>query len=300
MVNPPFLKSGDKIGIVAPGRKVKPSDIEASINFFEAWGLQVVLAKNVYSNDHSYLAGTDSQRLSDFQSMMDDSSIRSIICARGGYGSTRILDQLDFTSFLKSPKWVVGFSDITAFHLKLSKINVASIHGTMPILFSKKQAIDSVESLQRLLFGDPRHFLIDSHPSNRIGKSTGQLVGGNLSLIVDSIGTANEPDTDGKILVIEEVDEYLYKLDRMMVQLKRAGKFNNLNGLIVGHMTDIKDTELKFGEHVEDIIRNHTSSFQFPIAFNFSIGHENPNLAWIHGAIAQLDVAGRNSRLSYL
>jgi muramoyltetrapeptide carboxypeptidase len=142
--------------------------------------------------------------------------------------------------------------------------------------------------------------LIDAHPSNRAGKSTGQLVGGNLSLLVDSIGTANELETDGNILVIEEVDEYLYKLDRMMVQLKRAGKLNNLSGLIVGHITDIKDTELKFGERVEDIIRNHTSSFQFPIAFNFPIGHENPNLAWIHGAAAHLDVTEHNSNLSYL
>lgn len=300
MIKPPFLKPGDKIGIVAPGRKVKPADIEASIHFFKAWGLQVVLAKNVYSNDHSYLAGTDSQRLFDFQSMMDDTTIRAIICARGGYGSTRILDQLDFTTFLKSPKWVVGFSDITAFHLKLFNINVASVHGTMPILFSKTESADSIESLRRILFGEPQHFLVNSCSSNRTGKATGQLIGGNLSLLVDSIGTANEPETDGKVLVIEEIDEYLYKLDRMMVQLKRAGKLNNLNGLIVGYMTDIKDTELKFGETVEGIILNHTSSFQFPIAFNFPVGHENPNQAWIHGAAAQLDVTEHNSRLSYL
>ncbi len=300
MIKPPFLKRGDKIGIVGPGRKIKPGDIEASIDFFKAWGLQVVLAKNVFSNDHSYLAGTDSQRLFDFQSMMDDTSIRAIICARGGYGSTRILDQLDFTTFLKSPKWVVGFSDITAFHLKLFKINVASAHGTMPILFSKTESADSIESLRRILFGEPQHFLVNLCPSNRTGKATGQLIGGNLSLLVDSIGTVNELDTDGKVLVIEEIGEYLYKLDRMMVQLKRAGKFNKLNGLVVGYMTDIKDTELKFGETMEGIILNHTLSFQFPIAFNFPIGHENPNLAWIHGAAAQLDVTEPNSSLSYL
>ncbi len=300
MIKPPFLKRGDKTGIVAPGRKVKPSDIEASIDFFEAWELQVVLAKNLFSNDHSYLAGTDSQRLYDLQSMMDDTSIRAIICARGGYGSTRILDQLDFNSFLKSPKWVAGFSDITAFHLKLSKINVASVHGTMPILFSKKESAESIESLRRILFGEPQHFLVEQHQLNQRGRGIGQLIGGNLSLLTDSIGTANELDTNGKILVIEEVDEYLYKIDRMMIQLKRAGKLNNLNGLIIGHMTDVKDTELKFGERMEDIIRNHTSSFQFPIAFNFPIGHENPNLAWIYGAVAQLDVTEQNSSLSYL
>jgi muramoyltetrapeptide carboxypeptidase len=300
MINAPLLKPGDKIGIAAPGRKVKPADIEASIEIFEAWRLQVVLAKNLYSNDHSYLAGTDSQRLSDFQSMMDDESIRAIICARGGYGSTRILDQLDFTIFQKSPKWIAGFSDITAFHLRLSKINVASIHSTMPILFSKTDSAESIESLRRILFGEPQPFLVDPYPSNRAGKATGQLIGGNLSLLVDSIGTTNELNTDGKILVIEEIGEYLYKLDRMMVHLKRTGKLNNLSGLIVGYMTDIQDTELKFGETVEEIILNHSSSFQFPIAFNFSIGHENPNMAWIHGAAAQLDVTEHNSSLRYL
>jgi muramoyltetrapeptide carboxypeptidase len=300
MIKPSFLNRGDKIGIVAPGRKVKLSDVEVSINIFEAWGLKVVLAKNLFSNDHSYLAGTDEQRLSDFQTMLDDDSVKAIVSARGGYGSTRILDQLNFSSFLKSPKWIAGFSDVTAFHLKLSKLNVASIHSTMPILFSKIESTESVESLRKTLFGEHQQFSIDSFISNRKGKSTGQMIGGNLSLVVDSIGTTNDPDLAGKILVIEEIDEYLYKIDRMMVQLKRSGKLDKLNGLIVGHMTDIKDTELKFGEGAEDIILNHTSSFQFPIAFNFPIGHENPNLAWVHGAVAQLEVSEGKSMLTYL
>ncbi len=300
MIKPPFLKHGDKVGLVAPGRKVKSNDVEASLNIFKTWGLEVVLAENLFSNDHSYLAGTDKQRLSDFQSMMDDNSIRAIICARGGYGSTRIIDQLDFTSFITKPKWIAGFSDITAFHLKLSKLGVASIHSTMPILFSKTESIDSVESLRKMLFGEPQQFLVDRHPSNRIGKASGQLIGGNLSLIIDSIGTDSEPDLSDKILVIEEIDEYLYKMDRMMVQLKRTGKMNNLSGLVVGHMTDIKDTELKFGEGVRDIILNHMSSFHFPIAFNFPIGHENPNLAWMNGAAAQLDATEDNASLTHL
>lgn len=300
MINAPFLTPADKIGITAPGRKVSHGDIEASINIFKAWGLEVVLAKNLFSNDHLYLSGTDDQRLSDFQMMLDDETIKAIVCARGGYGSTRILDQLDFSSFLKSPKWIAGFSDVTAFHLKLSKLNVASIHSTMPVLFSKTESAESVESFRKTLFGEPQPFLVDSHPSNRKGKTSGQLIGGNLSLLVDSIGTTSDPNLDGKILVIEEIDEYLYKIDRMMVQVKRSGKLDKLTGLIVGHMTDIKDTELKFGESVKDIILNHTSSFQFPIAFNFPIGHENPNLAWIHGASAQLDVNKEQSTLTYL
>ena len=300
MIKPSFLKRGDKVGIVAPGRKVKLSDVESSVNTFEAWGLEVVLAKNLFSADHSYLAGTDEQRCSDFQTMLDDDSIKTIICARGGYGSTRILDQLDFSSFLKNPKWVAGFSDITAFHLKLSKLDVASIHSTMPILFSKVDSADSVESLRKILFGERQNFLVNQQVSNRFGKATGELIGGNLSLLVDSIGTTSDPEMKDKILVIEEIDEYLYKVDRMMVQLKRAGKLHELRGLIVGHMTDIKDTELAFGESVADIILNHTSSFQFPIAFSFPIGHENPNLAWIRGAVAQLDVKEGQSTLTYL
>ncbi len=298
MIKPRFLKRGDKIGIVAPGRKVKSVQIETAIQIFETWGLHVVLAENIFSNDHSYLAGTDDQRLSDFQTMLDDASIKAMICARGGYGSTRILDQLDFRSFQKAPKWIAGFSDITAFHLKLSCLNVASIHSTMPILFSESESADSVESLRKIIFGDPQNFAIESHPSNRTGKAAGQLIGGNLSLLVDSIGTSNEIQTEGKILIIEEIDEYLYKLDRMMVQLKRAGKLENLNGLIIGHMTDIKDTELSFGERVEEIIHNHTSS-HFPIAFNFPTGHENPNLAWMQGAIAELDVTTQGVSLNY-
>src|SRR6188768_959572 len=174
MIKPPFLKRGDKIGLVAPGRKVKRSDIEASIDTFQAWGLEVVLATHLFSSDHSYLAGTDEQRLSDFQAMLDDESVKTIICARGGYGSTRILDQLDFTSFLKNPKWIAGFSDVTAFHLKLAKLNVASIHSTMPILFSKTESVDSVESLRKILFGEHQNFLVNQQVSNRFGKATGE------------------------------------------------------------------------------------------------------------------------------
>lgn len=300
MIQPPFLHPGDKIGITAPGRKVMHQDIEEAIRVFHAWGLEVVLAKNIFSNAHSYLAGTDDQRLSDFQLMLNDDSVKAIVCARGGYGSTRILDQLDFSSFLKSPKWIVGFSDVTAFHLILARHSVTSVHGIMPILFSKPGALESIESLRSVLFGMPQHFIVNAHEANRNGKGTGQLVGGNLSLILDSMGTPTEPDLDGKILVIEEIDEYLYKIDRMMVQLRRTGKLNNLRGLIVGHMTDVKDTTLKFGETINDIILNHSSPFQFPIAFHFPTGHECPNLAWIHGAHAQLEVTSNQSSLTYL
>jgi muramoyltetrapeptide carboxypeptidase len=300
MIRPPFLQPGDKIGIVAPGRKIPAADVEAAIIKIRSWGVEVVTAKNLFSNDHSYLAGTDDQRLSDFQAMLDDDSVKTIISARGGYGSTRIVDQLDFTAFSKNPKWIVGFSDITAIHLKLARLGFESIHATMPVLFSKPESQDSVLSLQNLLFGTYTSIQATSTPLNRIGKGEGILVGGNLSLVVDSIGTSSDIDTNGKILVLEEIDEYLYRIDRMLIHLKRAGKFSNLAGLVIGHMTDLLDTELRFGESIENIIKSHTADFSYPIAFHVPTGHENPNLAWTHGGRASLDVTENGTVLSLI
>jgi muramoyltetrapeptide carboxypeptidase len=299
MIRPPFLQSGDKIGIVAPGRKVSSSDIDAAIKKLWSWNLEPVPAAYLFSNDHSYLAGVDEQRLQDYQSMLDNPSIKAIINARGGYGSTRILDRLDFTAFQKNPKWIVGFSDITAIHLKLFSLGFESIHATMPILFGKPESMDSVMSLKSMLFGDYHSIHATSSASNVYGRCEGKLVGGNLSLIVDSIGTSSEIDTDGKILVIEEIDEYLYRIDRMIVHLQRAGKLSKLAGLIVGHMTDLLDTELRFGETFEGMIRSHTKSYSYPIAFHFPTGHENPNLAWPHGGKAILEVSENGAMLSF-
>jgi len=299
MIRPPVLHPGDKIGIVAPGRKVSPSDIDDAVKLFTSWKLDVVLAGNLFSNGHSYMAGTDDQRRSDLQAMLDDPSIKTIVSARGGYGSSRILDELDFTSFQKSPKWIAGFSDITAVHLKLFQMGYQSIHSTMPILFPRAGSPVSIASLKNVLFGEPDVLQAEASEYNRAGRSEGQVLGGNLSLIVDTLGTETEPDTAGKILVIEEVEEYLYKIDRMVNHLKRAGKLKNLAGLVVGHMTNILDCELGFGETVEDIIRYHTKGYTFPIGFRFPTGHENPNLAWTHGGRARLEVTPETSRLSF-
>jgi muramoyltetrapeptide carboxypeptidase len=299
MIRPPTLHPGDKIGIIAPGRRVSLSDVDVAIDLFKTWQLDVVLANNLFSNGHSYLAGTDDQRRDDFQSMLDDHTVKAIVSARGGYGSSRILDSLDFTRFQKNPKWIAGFSDITAVHLKLFNLGYESIHATMPILFSKAGSAESVTSLKNVLLGTPAPLEAKFFSYNRTGRSEAQVVGGNLSLIVDALGTASEPDTDGKILVIEEVEEYLYKMDRMITHLKRAGKLKNLAGLLVGHMTNILDSELSFGETVEDIIHYHTREYTFPVAFRFPTGHENPNLAWIHGGQAQLEVTPEISRLSF-
>ena len=299
MITPPLLRAGNTVAITAPGRKVSKADMDIAIKTFQSWGLDVKLADNLFSNDHSYLAGTDAQRLDDLQSLINDANVHAIICARGGYGSTRIVDQVDFSPLVETPKFIVGFSDITAIHLKLYSLGIQSIHATMPILFSKDTSRPSIESLKRILMEKPDRVQSPSTKYSIDGRGRGEVIGGNLSLINDALGTSSEPDTNGKILVIEEIYEYRYKIDRMLTQLKRAGKLENLAGLVVGHMTDIKDSELSFGETVEEIILNHTQHYHYPVAFGFPSGHENPNLAWLHGGMAELSVHNGEGTLSF-
>lgn len=297
MVRPSLLKPGDTIAIVAPGKKIKEEDVQLAKKTFLSWGLRVELPDNIFSANHPYLAGSDDERTHDFQSALDNSAVRCIVCARGGYGTTRILDNLDLSVLEKDPKWIVGFSDITSLHLKLSSMGIESIHGTMPVMFQKPDSVSSVESLRKILLNGSDIIETSQSHWNRTGVAQGRLVGGNLSLIVDSIGTDSEIDANGKILIIEEIDEYLYKIDRMLTQLKRAGKIERLSGLIVGHMSGIVDVE-GFGESVEQIIHFAVKDHKFPVAFGFPSGHVNPNLAWIHGAESTLTVTPQGSFLS--
>ena len=299
MIFPQKLKAGDTVGIVAPARKISPLQLEPAQMILESWGLETKLAKNIFSLSHSYLAGTDAERRNDFQDLIGDPNVKAIFCARGGYGSTRIIDDIDFAPLKTSPKWIIGFSDITAFHLRLLSIGISSIHATMPIFYGREESQGSVESIRKILFqGDCQ---IASTPSefNRTGSVTAPVVGGNLSLLVDALNTPSEPDTDGKILIVEEVDEYFYKLDRMLTQLRRAGKLKKLAGLVVGHMTDIKNSDLDFGETTHDIINHAVRDYQYPVAFSFPSGHHEPNEAWVQGAIATLEVSLNNVSLNY-
>lgn len=299
MIRPAFLRQGDTVCIVAPGRKLDINIINSAASIIESWGLNVKFGKNLFSEKHSYLSGTDAERLSDLQEALNDSSIQAIICARGGYGTTRILDQVDFTSFAKNPKWICGFSDITALHLKLQSLNIQSIHGTMPIQFSDPSFASCADQLRDVLFGETISLTAAASVHNRLGEATGEIVGGNLSLLTESLGTASELQTESKILMIEEIGEYVYRFDRMLVQLKRAGKLKDLAGLVMGHMTDIKESELPFGESVEQLIRYHTKEFKYPVAFNFPTGHDNPNMAWIEGAQAKLVVTHTEATLRF-
>lgn len=299
MIQPPALKYGDSIGIVAPARKIDSTLIETAKTMLESWGLRVEISKNLFSDDHSYFSASDDKRLSDLQYFFDADHIRTIICARGGYGSTRIIDRLDFSKFLKQPKWITGYSDITALHLKLQSLQIQSLHSTVPALFTKQDADLSVLYLKNMLFGERPPIQVKTDKQNRLGVAGGRITGGNLSLLVDSLGTNTEIDTDEKILIIEDVGEHYYRIDRMMVQLKRANKLKNLAGLLVGYFTDIKESVLPFNESIKDIILNHTKDYNFPVAFNFPIGHEEPNLPFVEGAHATLLVNEQEARLDY-
>jgi muramoyltetrapeptide carboxypeptidase len=296
----PPLKADQTVGIVVPARKVDEQLLRKGCEVIKSWGLNVELGKHCFKNDNSYLAATDADRLSDFQSMIDSVSIDAILCARGGYGTTRILDQINFDKLVIKPKWIVGFSDITALHLKLHQLGLESIHGCMPIQFLKPAYAESISSLKSMLFGEQQPVLrAKANNHNRIGIGKGAVVGGNLSLVVDSLGTSTEINTIGKILVLEEIDEKLYKIDRMLTQLKRAGKLSQLAGLVIGHFTDVTDTELPFGQSVEELIMDKVSDYSFCTAFGFPIGHEAPNLAWKHGGIASIAVSTEGSALKF-
>lgn len=298
MIRPISLTSGDKVGIVAPGRKVTAADINTATKTFASWGIEIELAPNLFSEDHSYLSSSDAKRGDDIQRMLDDDSIKAIICARGGYGTTRIIDKLDFSKFIKTPKWVVGFSDITALHLKIFNLGIESIHAIMPILFDKPEYASSISGLQKILFGQDISIGAEASEHNKSGIVSGKVIGGNLSLLVDSLGTQGELDPESNILIVEEIDEHLYKVDRMFTHLKRAGILEKIAGLAIGHMSALKDSDLRFGETVEDIVLNKVSEFGYPVAFKFPIGHESPNLAWRHGSLMTLTVCEYGSSLS--
>ena len=299
MLLPSFLRPNDKVAIVAPAGKPDKDLLEAGIIVLTSWGLHVEYGKHVYSQSHGYMAGTDAERIEDLQHMLDRKDIAAVFCARGGYGCSRIVDQLNLSACKKSPKWVIGFSDITALHLKLYKEGIASIHGEVPVHFAREPYAAAIAQLEDLLFGKVLAVQSSAYPLQIKGKANGELIGGNLSLLVDTFGTATEPDTKGKILVIEEIDEYFYKVDRMLTQLLRAGKLEHLSGLIIGQFSAMKDTKQAFNESVAEMVIQKAGHFGYPIAFDFPVGHEPFNHSWLHGVIAQLEVTETGAVLSY-
>ena len=287
MILPPYLKKGDAVAIIATARKISKEEIQPAVTFFESYGLSVLLGKNLFESSNQY-AGTDLQRAEDLQWALNDKNIKAIIIARGGYGTVRLMEHVDFTEFKKFPKWVVGYSDVTVLHSAIHNIGVATLHATMPLNFSKNQ--EATRSLIKALLGKLTEIETEENYSNIEGAACGQLVGGNLSLLYALSGTPYDIDTRDKILFIEDLDEYLYHLDRMMMQLKLSGKLSCLKGLIVGGMTDMKDNAIPFGKLPEEIILDAVKDYNYPVCFDFPAGHIDKNLAMYFGREAELTV----------
>jgi muramoyltetrapeptide carboxypeptidase len=297
MITPKALNIGDRIAIVATARKISLEEIEAAIKTFTDWGLEVVLGDNLFKTDHQF-AGTDEERTADLQQMLDDNSIKAIISARGGYGTVRIIDKLDFSGFVSNPKWIVGYSDVTVLHSHIyTNFGIQTLHATMPLNF-KDASTDALESLRKALFGEKVEYNFDPGTLSRPGKAKGVLTGGNLSILYSLIGTVSDIDTDGKILFIEDLDEYLYHVDRMMMNLKRAGKLSNLAGLVVGALSKMNDNAISFGKTAEEVVFDAVKEYDYPVAFGFPAGHINDNRALIIGRKAKI-VVGKKCFLGF-
>ena len=283
-----FLKPGSKIVIAAPARCVLREEMAIAIEWLKEQGFVPVYDDALFAQHHIF-AGSDDFRAAVFQHYLDSEEIEAIWCARGGYGSIRIVDRLDFSKFLEHPKWLVGFSDITVFHGKLNRLGVPTLHASMPFYFANKTP-EAKQSLYDALTGKPLQYAFSSDPLNRCGEAEAEVVGGNLSVLIGMMGSETFPETDGKILFIEEVDEYIYHIDRMMHCLKRAGKLDRLKGLIVGGLTQIKDNTHPFGMTAEQVIAEAVSEYDYPVCFGFPAGHWDDNKALYLGISSRLIV----------
>lgn len=289
-MNPPtYLLNGDTIAIVSTARKISKKELQPALNLLESWGLNAILGKTVGAEENQF-AGSDDLRAADFQQMLDDPKIKAIWCARGGYGTVRIIDKLDFSAFKKNPKWIVGYSDVTVLHSHIHNFGIETLHAQMPLEIENKTA-ETAESIRKVLFGEDYNIEIErtnSFDSHGIVK--GELVGGNLSVLYSLCGSNSEMKTAGKILFIEDLDEMLYHIDRMMMNLKRSGYLKNLKALIIGGMTEMKDNKVYFGKTAEKIITDLVKEYNYPVISNFPAGHIKDNRALIFGREVELNV----------
>ena len=299
MITPPYLRSGDTVGIVAPARKISEEEMAPFLDLLKSWGLNYKLGKNLYG-DHFQYSGTDIERGSDFQQMLDDPDVKAIVCARGGYGSIRIIRQIDFTGFQKNPKWIAGFSDITVLHAYINKfLGTESLHSMMPLKFIPGEMDAAALSLKNALFGNRLSYRLDANKNNKPGEIKAELTGGNLSLLYSLNGTNFFPDIRNKILFVEDVDEYLYHIDRMMQNLQHSGVFGVTKGLVAGAFTDLKDNDIPFGSDIYAIILDTVEKFDFPVCFDFPAGHISNNMTLILGREVQLRISEEEVILDY-
>ena len=298
---PPYLKPGDTIGITCPAGYMPLDKAAACIKQLKEWDYQVRVGTTLGSASTNFFSGTDDERLADLQEMLDDKDVHAILFGRGGYGVGRIIDRIDFKKFKKHPKWLIGFSDITVMHTHLlSKYQIASIHGPMAALFNDADAYNSIESLKLLLKGKKLNHTLPSNPLNKPGKGSGTLVGGNLALLCNVIGTPSDIKTTGRILFIEDIGEYIYSLDRMFSQLHRSGKLKGIAGLILGGFTEMKDTERPFGKTAIQVLQEWAEKVNCPVVFDFPVSHGSANVALICGGEYQLKVTGEKTTLKLL
>lgn len=287
-----LLRHGDLVAIAATARKVSAEEMRPGIELLESWGLRVRVPERLYSSDHQF-AGTDAHRSEQMQALLDDPNVKAIFCARGGYGSVRMADALNFDYFVEHSKWIIGYSDVTVLHAHLYQhMAYRSIHGPMMLNFQpEKLHKESAEHLRKTLFEGPQSLSFASHPRNKTEGMpvSGTLVGGNLSVLYSILGSASEPDYTDKILFLEDLDEYLYHIDRMMLALRRSGRLAHLAALVVGDMSDMKDNAVPFGKTAYEIILDAVKDYSFPVVFGAPFGHEPRNLSLVHGARYRLE-----------
>ena len=297
MTTPAYLKSGDKVAIVSTARKVSEAEMTPAVELLKQWGLETAFGNNLF-NQLNQFAGTDEDRTQDFQEALNDPSVKAILFARGGYGTVRIIDKIDWSAFKINPKWLIGFSDVTVTHSHVQKnLGIETLHA--PMAFNLPKSTNEVKKkLRQVLFGETLQYEINENifsDINRIGECTGELVGGNLSILYSLLGSSSSIDTNGKILFLEDLDEYLYHIDRMMMALKRSGKLYKLAGLVVGGMNDMKDNKVRFNKTAEEIISEAVSEYNYPVLYGFPAGHVRNNMPLIFGRKVNLKVDGDSS-----
>jgi muramoyltetrapeptide carboxypeptidase len=300
LIKPAYLQPGDIITIVAPAGVVVKEDIDKAKSIFESWDLQVRYGKNLFKQQGQF-SGTDQQRLEDLQEALDDEHVKAVVCARGGYGTIRIIDKIDWSHFVNKPKWVLGYSDITILHAKIHNLGFESIHCPMPVNMAKYSENDPIlTQIREVLFFGQLNYANLFHQLNRNGFGRAKIIGGNLSILHSLLGTKYDMDYQGKFLFIEDVGEQLYKIDRMLHSFKLGGKFDELEGMLVGGFTEIEDGKRPFGKSAQEIIYDVTADFNFPVAFGLPIGHQKNNHPLILGAEIKIEIARQQAKIKFL
>jgi muramoyltetrapeptide carboxypeptidase len=290
MITPPYLKKGDTVAVLCPAGKMKKEHIEGALKILNNWGLELIVSEGLFS-EHFMYSADDEHRRKEFQNALDDNNIRAIFCCRGGYGSVRIIDLLDFAEFRKNPKWIIGFSDITLINSHVNRLGYESIHGPMPVSFGKDPV--STAMLRKVLFGSPVIYDIPAHSANVKGHVSGFMTGGNLSILHNIRGSVSEPDMEGAILFLEDIGEYLYNMDRMLWGMERSGKFKGIQAVIAGDFNDMKEGSSAFGKDATEIILEHFGNRGIPLCFAFPAGHLSRNYPFVMGRVYDLDIGER-------